>query len=50
VFEGVLAGTYYTVGRILTGAYDVVTFPVPVPEGYGAVMKPDTVLDAAAEA
>ena len=50
IFEGFLAGTYYMVGRILTGAYDVVTFPIPAPEGYEAVMKPDTVFDAAAEA
>ncbi len=49
-FEGLLAGTYYMVGRILTGAYDVVTFPIPAPEGYEAVMKPDTVFDAAAQA
>lgn len=50
LFEGFFAGTYYMVGRILTGAYDVVTFPIPVPEEYGAIMKPDTVFDAAAEA
>lgn len=49
-FEGLLAGTYYMVGRILAGAYDVVTFPVPAPKDYAAIMKPDTVFDAAAEA
>jgi len=28
-------------GRELTGAYEVVTFPVPFPHGYQPVMKPE---------
>jgi putative exosortase-associated protein (TIGR04073 family) len=28
-------------GRELTGAYDVVTFPVPFPRGYKPIMKPE---------
>jgi putative exosortase-associated protein (TIGR04073 family) len=49
-FEGVAAGTYYMVGRTLAGVYDVVTFLIPLPAGYKAVMKPDYVFGAAAEA
>ena len=49
LFEGILTGTFYMAGRILTGAYDVITFPIPLPEGYEPVMKPAYVFGAAAE-
>lgn len=46
-FEGIFTGLYYGTGRILTGAYDVVTFLIPLPSGYGALMKPDYVFELA---
>ena len=47
--HGGAAGVTYGVGkgfvrwfaRELTGAYEVVTFPVPFPRGYKPVMKPE---------
>lgn len=46
-FEGVLKGFYYMGGRIITGAMDVVTFPLACPKtGYGPHMKPEYVTDA----
>ena len=46
VFVGIGKGIGYTVGRTLSGAYDVVTFPVPLPDNFEPLMKPDYVFDA----
>ncbi len=47
--EGILKGTCYTIGRILSGVYDVVTFPIPCPEDYKPIMKPDYVFEPASK-
>lgn len=38
---GVGKGIYRWFGRELTGVYDIVTFPVPVPKGYKPIMHPE---------
>lgn len=38
---GVGKGFARWIGREVVGAYEVVTFPVPVPKGYQPVMKPE---------
>lgn len=45
-FEGAFKGLFYTAGRILSGAYDAVTFLIPIPESYGPVMKPEYVFES----
>ncbi len=37
---GFLKGIGYAVGRTGIGAYETVTFPIPVPEGYKPIMHP----------
>ena len=34
---------YYTVKRMLVGVYEIVTFPIPVPQDYLPVMEPEFV-------
>jgi putative exosortase-associated protein (TIGR04073 family) len=50
VFVGWTAGMAMGIGmtalRILVGAYDIVTFPIPFPEGYRPVIKPEFVWQA----
>ena len=41
---GFVKGIGYAVGRTVVGAYEIVTFPIPVPEGYRPVMEPDYVI------
>ena len=41
VTYGIGKGFYRWFGRELTGAYDVVTFPVPLPRGYKPIMQPE---------
>lgn len=38
---GVGKGFVRWFGREVTGAYDIVTFPIPFPKGYKPVMKPE---------
>lgn len=38
---GVGKGFVRWFGREVTGAYDIVTFPVPFPKGYKPIMKPE---------
>jgi putative exosortase-associated protein (TIGR04073 family) len=45
VFEALMYGTAATLQRIVIGAYEVVTFPVPVPADYAPVIRPATPLD-----
>ena len=45
VFSGFLKGLGYTVGRMGSGLWDVVTFPFQTPHNYEPLMKPDFVLD-----
>jgi putative exosortase-associated protein (TIGR04073 family) len=37
---GVLEGLSWGIARTLTGIYEVVTFPFPVPEGYRPIYRP----------
>jgi putative exosortase-associated protein (TIGR04073 family) len=41
VTYGVGKGFLRWFGREITGVYDIVTFPVPVPKGYKPIMKPE---------
>ena len=34
-------GGFYTVGRVVTGAYEIVTFPLPLPAGYAPLLQPE---------
>ena len=38
---GVGKGIYRWFGRELTGVYDIVTFPIPIPKGYKPIMHPE---------
>ncbi|MBI3318743.1 MAG: exosortase system-associated protein, TIGR04073 family [Candidatus Omnitrophica bacterium] len=41
---GFVKGLGHAVARSVAGAYEIVTFPVPVPEGYKPVIEPEYVL------
>ena len=41
---GLAKGIGYAVARSVAGAYEIVTFPFPIPEGYQPIMHPDYVL------
>ena len=41
---GFAKGIGWAVGRTLAGAYEIVTFPFPIPENYQPVMQPEYVL------
>ena len=41
---GFAKGIGYAVARSVIGAYEIITFPVPVPEEYRAIMQPEYVL------
>lgn len=45
IFSGFLKGIAYTVGRMGSGIWDVVSFPFKTPDNYEPLMKPDFVLD-----
>jgi len=45
LFGGFFKGITYTVGRMGSGVWDVVTCPFQLPKGYEPLMKPDYVLD-----
>ena len=45
IFRSVGYGTVMTVARILGGAYEVVTFPIPVPQNYDPLMNPPTAIE-----
>jgi len=49
-FDGFFLGIYYMCGRLLTGVYDVATFPIPLPYHYKPLMRPAYVFQAAGEA
>jgi putative exosortase-associated protein (TIGR04073 family) len=38
---GVGKGLMRWIGRELTGVYEIVTFPLPLPKGYKPIMKPE---------
>ncbi len=37
---GILRGSFYAVGRALSGVYDILTFPVPIPQNYESLVEP----------
>ncbi|MBI3332496.1 MAG: exosortase system-associated protein, TIGR04073 family [Candidatus Omnitrophica bacterium] len=41
---GFLKGIAYAVARSVAGGYEIVTFPVPIPEDYRPLMQPEYVL------
>ena len=41
---GFIKGVGFAVARSVGGAYEIVTFPFPIPEGYQPIMHPDYVL------
>lgn len=41
---GTVQGVGWGVGRTATGLYDIVTFPLPIPEGYKPLMEPEFIL------
>ena len=41
VSYGLQKGLFRWIGRELTGVYEIVTFPLPLPRGYKPVMKPE---------
>ncbi len=41
---GFAKGIGFAVARSVMGAYEIITFPIPAPEGYRAVMHPEYVL------
>lgn len=43
---GIFNGVFFTAARILGGAYEVISFPIPVPDGYEPLMEPATPIDA----
>ena len=49
IFESLLVGTpkgiAIMIQRIAVGAYEIVTFPFPVPEGYQPIMEPEFMWD-----
>lgn len=38
---GASRGSFYMIGRIVTGAYEIVTFPFPLPTGYAPILEPE---------
>lgn len=43
--SGLGRGSVFTMGRALSGAYDLLTFPVPLPGGYEPLVYPELVTD-----
>src|SRR5574337_1016803 len=43
---GVLEGLSWGIARTLTGVYEIVTFPFPIPEGYRPIYRPSYPLEA----
>ncbi len=41
---GLMKGVGYAIARSVSGAYEIITFPLPIPEGYKPIMEPEYVL------
>ncbi len=41
---GLVKGLGYAIARSVGGAYEIITFPVPIPDGYRPIMQPEYVL------
>lgn len=46
---GLGKGVGYAVARSVIGAYEIITFPMPIPEGYQPIMQPEYVLSDVGE-
>ena len=45
IFIGPILGFCKAVGRTAVGAYDTITFPIPLPSGYKPVIEPELVME-----
>ncbi len=45
IFLGIPKGIATMIKRLAVGAFEIVTFPFPVPEGYQPVMEPEFMWD-----
>ena len=43
---GSVKGVAFTAGRALSGLYDIVTFPFPIPKEYGSLVTPELPWDS----
>lgn len=43
-FTGLVKGTGRWAGRVVVGAYETVTFPIPLPRGYKKIIEPEFVM------
>ncbi len=41
---GLAKGVGWAVARSVVGAYEIITFPMPIPEGYQPILQPEYVL------
>ncbi len=41
---GFVKGVSFAVARSVAGGYEIATFPLPIPDGYRAIMQPEYVL------
>ena len=41
---GFIKGIGFAVARSVAGAYEIVTFPLPIPDGYRPIMQPEYVI------
>lgn len=42
---GIPKGALYAVARTVVGVYEAATFPIPAPQNYEPIMKPEFVID-----
>lgn len=47
---GMIKGLCMGVARFISGAWDILSFPAAIPEGYEPILKPDMVFDQPAPA
>ena len=40
-FAGLGRGSIYMVGRVMAGAFEMATFPLPLPSGYEPIVEPE---------
>ena len=38
---GFARGTFFMLGRAVTGVYEIITFPMPLPSGYAPILQPE---------
>ncbi len=45
ILSGLAKGTAYSIGRLASGVWDIVSFPIPKPADYKPLMQPPTVFE-----